>query len=111
MTFALLLPAVLSLLVLAAHFLRGGHLVLVGLALAAAALVAVRRTWAARALQVVLALGAIEWVRTLAALVAERRADGRPFLRMAVILGSVALVAALSALAFRTRRLRGRFAA
>ena len=111
MTFALLLPAVLSLLVLAAHFLRSGQVVLVALALLGAALVAVPRAWAARALQVVLALAALEWVRTLLGLVADRRAEGRPFARMAVILGVVALTAALSALAFRSRRLRARYAA
>jgi hypothetical protein len=110
MTFALLVPAVLSLLVLAAHFLRSGQFVLVAVALLAAALVVVRRAWAARALQVVLALAAVEWVRTLLGLVADRRAEGRPFVRMAVILGAVALTAALSAAAFQSRRLRARYA-
>jgi hypothetical protein len=110
MTFFLLVPAVLSLLVMAAHFLRGGQLLLVALALAAVALVFVRRAWAARALQVALALGALEWLRTLAVLVNERRAEGRPFVRMAVILGAVALTAALSAASFAGRRLRERFA-
>lgn len=110
MTFALLVPTVLSLLVMAAHFLRGGQLLLVALALGAVGLVFVRRAWAARLLQVALLLGALEWVRTLAVLVNERRADGRPFVRMAVILGVVALVAAASALSFAGRRLKERFA-
>ena len=110
MTLALLVPAVLSLLVIAAHFLRAGQLLLVALALAAIGLVFVRRAWSARVLQVALALGALEWVRTIAVLVNERRAEGRPFARMAVILGVVALVAAASALSFAGRRLKDRFA-
>ena len=110
MTFALLVPTVLSLLVIAAHFLRAGQLLLVALALGSVGLVFVRRVWAARVLQVALALGALEWLRTLAALVAERRADGRPFVRMAAILGAVSLVAVLSASSFAGRRLKERFA-
>jgi hypothetical protein len=109
-TFALLLPALLSLLVLAAHFLRSGQLLFVAAALAAAALAAVPRRWAARAMQLVLALGAVEWIRTLVVLVDARRAEGRPWTRLAVILACVALVCALSVLAFATRRLRVRYA-
>ena len=109
MTLALLAPALLSLLVLAAHFLRSGEIALVVVALAATTLVAVRRPWAARVLQLALALAAAEWVRTLLVLVAERRAEGRPFVRMAAILGAVALTSALSALALASRRLRPRF--
>ena len=60
----LLLPVVASLLVLAAHFLRSGNIALVVLVLVFMALLAVRRRWAARLVQVALLLGAVEWVRT-----------------------------------------------
>jgi hypothetical protein len=110
LTAALLVPSVLSLLALVAHFLHGGQPALVGLALAAAVLVAVPRAWAARVLQVVLAVAALEWVRTLLALVGERRAEGRPYARLAAILGAVAVLAVLSALSFSTRRLKTRYA-
>jgi hypothetical protein len=109
MTFALVLPAALSLLVLAAHFLRNGHLALVAASLVACALLSVRRPWAARTLQILLALGAAEWIRTLVALVVERQAEGRPFARMGAILGTVAFVSLLSAATFATRSLRARF--
>ena len=89
---------VLSFLVLAAHFLRGGHPLLVLVLLAAPLLLLVRETWAVRALQAALLLGALEWIRTLVNLASARLDAGEPFLRMAVILGVVAAVAVLSAL-------------
>lgn len=107
-TFLLLLPAGISLLVLAAHFLRRAESLPMLLALGMVALLGVRRPWAARALQVALLLAAGEWVRTLMALIPARRALGEPWERMAVILGCVAAVALLSALAFELPALRRR---
>ena len=104
-----LLPVVLSLLVLAAHFLRAGNLIMVVLALALLGLLAVPRAWAGRTLQIALLLGAVEWLWTLVRLVSARARAGEPALRMALILGAVALLTALSALVFRTARLRRRF--
>ena len=104
-----LLPVGLSILVLAAHFFRAGHFVLFAAALALLALTAIRKPWAARTLQVVLVLGAFEWVRTMFRFVSERQLEGRPFMRLAVILTAVALLSALSALLFRTKALRARY--
>ena len=50
--------------------------------------------------QVVLALGGIEWVRTLLVFVADRRELGQPWTRLAVILGAVALFTIGSGLLF-----------
>jgi hypothetical protein len=104
-----LFPVALALLVLGAHFLRAGQVTLVVVALATVAFLFVRRPWAARALQVALGLGALEWLRTLALLAGERRAAGVPYLRMTLILAGVALATALSLLAFRSRRVREHF--
>jgi hypothetical protein len=104
-----LLPAALALLVLGAHFLRAGQLALVSVTLAVALLLFVRRPWAARAVEGALALGAVEWLRTLALLAGERRAAGTPTLRMTLILTSVALATALSLLAFRSRAVKEHF--
>ncbi len=76
-----LLPVVLSLLVLGAHFLRAGNLVLIAAALVLLALLAVRRPWAARVVQVALVLGALEWMRTLVQLASFRAQTGQPYLR------------------------------
>lgn len=99
---------VLAQLVLGAHVLRAGHTELaVALALSPLLLL-VRRSWAPRALQVVLAVGTLEWLRTIDLLVRWRLAEGVPYVRMAVILGAVALVTALATLALQTPATRWR---
>ena len=101
-----LLPVVISLIVLAAHFLRDGNIVMVIVVFVLLGLLAVRRRWAAKLVQLALILGAVEWARTLIQLVAWRSETGQPMLRLVFILGSVALLTALSALVFRADRLK-----
>lgn len=103
---ALYTPVVLSLIVLGAHFMRYGNTILVGAAVVLIALLFVRKPWVARLLQVVLVLGALEWVHTLYGLVQMRTALGEPYGRMLIILGSVAAITALSALAFQSKSLK-----
>ena len=109
MTALRLFPVTLALLVLGAHFLRAGKLELVAAALAAVALLFVRRPWAARAVQIALGLGTLEWLRTLILLAGERRAASEPYLRMTFILGAIALATALSLLAFRSETVKEHF--
>jgi hypothetical protein len=109
MLFLQLVPVILSLAVLAAHFARHGQPMLAFLSVALIGLLAVPRLWAARLLQVVLLLGAAEWVRTLIVLSRIRVEYGLPATRMVIILAAVAILTAASALVFRTRRARARF--
>ena len=109
MTIAQLVPVILSLLVLGAHFFRNGSMLLVLGTLALIACLAARRPWVPRVAQVVLILGSIEQVRTLVVLASERQSSGVPYVRLVIILGAVALVTALSALLFETARLRRRY--
>jgi hypothetical protein len=97
---------VLSLIVLGAHFLRTGSIMPILAMLALAVLLLVRRAWVARLVQIVLVLGALEWVRTLITLARWRSEQGEPFLRMAVILGIVAAVTFASAMFFQSSSLR-----
>ncbi|MFO1394361.1 MAG: hypothetical protein U1F09_11425 [Steroidobacteraceae bacterium] len=92
----IVLPVLASLL-LAAHFHRAGAWLPEGLALALCALPFVRQRWSARTLQVALAIGTVEWLRTGWVLAAKRAAAGEPWVRMVVILGAVAAVTALAA--------------
>jgi len=96
-----LVLVVLSLLVLGAHVLRAGSQFLVVVVIGLLALLAVRRPWAARVIQVALLIGTAEWLRTVANLTRVRVAMGDPYLRMVGILGAVALVTFLSAAAFQ----------
>ena len=97
---------VLSLLVLGAHFLRYGNDIGLALSVAPIALLFVRKPWAARVVQVILALGAIEWATTLVGLVQMRMAQGLPATRLAIILGTVIVVTAAAALLFETQTMK-----
>ena len=101
--------SVLSLLVLAAHFLRANVPFLVLVCLALIGLFTVRRPWARRTLQIALAFGALEWLRVMLNLAEMRQLKGEPWERMAIILGSVAVVAALAALALEARAMKAYF--
>ena len=99
----------LAFLVLAAHFFRAGSTVFFVLALLALPLLFVPRRWAAWTVQAALALGAGEWVRTLAAFAGQRRAAGLPWARLAIILGAVTLATAACLLVFRSERVKNFF--
>ncbi len=109
MNVLLLFPVLVSSLLLAAHFLRAGMIPFVILALLFPAVLFVRRAWAARLTQVILMLGAIEWIRTVMILVAERRAIGQPWSRLFLIVGGVATFTACSALLFNCSSLQKRY--
>ena len=70
---------------------------LAALAILLAGLLAVPRPWAARTLQVVLAVAVIEWILTTVGLAQLRLRHDEPYVRLAVILGSVTLFTALAA--------------
>ncbi len=92
------LPLVLSSVIMAAHFYRGGQLALVLLTLVAPLLVITRELTAIRIVQLLLILGAAEWIRTAYVIAQQRAAFGAPVTRMLVILGGVALLTLLAAL-------------
>jgi len=101
-----LLPVILSLLLLAAHFYRAGLVPLTVLCVVLPLLLFLRRSWVPLLFQVLLPLGALEWLRALYGFAAMRIAFGEPWLRLAIILGTVALFTGLSGLVFRNGKLR-----
>lgn len=104
----LLLPG-LSLLLLAAHFFRLGLAPLTALCVALTGLLFLRRPIAARVLQVVLAIGALEWLRTAWSLASARQAAGQPYARLLLILAVVACVTAAAVLLLRSPLARRHF--
>ena len=98
-----LIPIILSFLILAAHFSRADITVLMILSLLLPFLLFIKESWVARTLQVILILGAIEWIRTIFILIETRKAMDQDWLRMAIILGGVALFTLMSALIFQTQ--------
>ncbi len=106
--FLLALPG-LALLLLAAHLLHSSLLPLAVLALLLAGLLAVRRPWAARVVQAVLLLAAVEWILTTVALAQMRLQYGQPYLRLTLILGAVTAFTLLAAWTFQRPALRAWF--
>jgi hypothetical protein len=109
MNFIKLLPVILSLILLGAHFFRAGMIVLVMLAIVVLFMLLIRKPWVVRLVQFVLIIGGLEWVRTLFAMVNLRQKSERPWMRLALILGGVALITMCSALVFRFKSLRERY--
>lgn len=104
-----LLPAVLSLLLLAAHAYRSTHLVMMLACIAMLVLMWLPRPWAGRTLQFALLLGSLEWLRTTVTLVIERNQAHVPYMRLGLILGTVTMLTALSSLVLRQARVRAYF--
>ncbi len=95
-----------ALLLLAAHFFRAGLIPLTALCVVLLALLFIRATWAVRSLQIALALGTLEWLRTAWVFAAARAAQGQPYGRLLAILGTVAALTAVAALLMPRRAVR-----
>lgn len=109
MTFLLLLPAILSFLALAAHWLRGESPLLALTSIAMCFVLIVPRRWVARLAQAVLVLASVVWALTAYGIAQQRMAEQRDWKRSAVILLSVGAFSLLAAGLFQTRRLRARY--
>jgi hypothetical protein len=94
---AMLLMPGLALLLLGAHFFRAGSAPLAGLCAALVTLLFVRAPWAARTVQVALAIGTLEWLRAAWVLATARAAVDQPYARLLVILATVAMLTAVAA--------------
>jgi hypothetical protein len=92
MTVLRLVPAVLSLLLLAAHFYRAGLLPVAIVIIISCLMLAVRREWSLKIARLLLFAGGLEWIRTTIMLTSMRQAAGAPWMRLAFILGVVIIV-------------------
>lgn len=101
-----LLWPILSIIILAMHFYRNGNSLAVLICLFLLLVFMIGRPWAARLLQICLALGAVELGRMTFVLIQARVEAGAPFLRLTFILGSVTLLTFASLLVFRTQTVR-----
>lgn len=110
MPFLRLAPAGLSLWLLAAHFLRGGHVLLAASLAAAPAALFLRSPVSRRVVQAALAAGALVWLTTVVRVRHERLQEGRPWARMAVILAAVASVSVAGAALLEGRAAEAWFA-
>ena len=96
-------------LLLAAHFLRWGNLVLVFASLALPLLLLVRRRWALRTVQAALLAGSAVWLVATYRFVQLRRAFDQPWGRLVLILGAVILLTTGAAILLEGESIRRRF--
>ncbi len=89
--------------------MRLGMPVLMVVPLGLLALLAWPRMWVARLAQLILMVGAFEWIRAATVYVSDRQGLGMPWGRLAIILGGVALLTLLSSLVFQGKTLRRRY--
>ena len=91
-------PALIAMLVLAAHYFRGAQYAAAAACVVATALFFARHPVAVVLSRVLLLAACGVWVVTAMRLAEARRAFGEPYLRMALILGGVAALTALAAI-------------
>ena len=103
MRFVLAIPAVLSSLILSAHFLRAAQYIVMGISLAMLILLFFRALWARRIVQFCLRGGALSLLWTMVDIAQARAETGRDAGRMLIIMGSVSAWIILSALLLSLR--------
>ena len=81
-----LLPVILAFGLLAAHFSRADMFPAVIVSLAIPFLLLIRKPWIARSIQVLLLLGAAEWIRAMFGYINVRKEIGEDWGRLAIIL-------------------------
>lgn len=102
---SLIAPA-LAFALLAAHFLRAEAWIAVVVSGGMILLLLVPRPWAAHVARAALAVGALEWVRTVIVIASVRISADIPAGRMILILATVALLTLAAILVFRHPALR-----
>lgn len=107
--FLRILPVLLSAIILAAHYLRGGYPLFMLIYLLAPFLLLKKKAWAVRVVQALMWFGVIEWLITILLLIEERIALNQDYLRMVIILGAVTLLTAGSTFVFRAKTMRARY--
>lgn len=107
--FVQLLPVILSMFILGAHFLRYYNMVEVAICIGLPFLLFVRRKFVVWTVQAALLVAAGIWVDTVLNLVDMRQQLGAAWMRMAFIIGGVTLFTLASMFVFYTKTLRVRY--
>lgn len=104
-----IVPLIIAFLLLAAHFLRAGSLVLTVVCLLAPLLLLMRRRWVLMLVQFSAYVGAGVWIYTTITLLQERLVFGRPWSVAVIILGSVTLFTILAGWLLNSRAIKDKY--
>ncbi len=89
--FTRIIPVIIAFLILGAHFLRGGYLILTVASILVPGLLLVRKRWILTLVQWLAYFGAAIWLYSASVLVQQRIMIGAPWVRMLIILFGVAV--------------------
>jgi hypothetical protein len=90
--FIRLIPLIIAFLLLGAHFLRSGHMILAGMSILAPLLLLIKKRWILLLVQWLAYSGAIVWIQTTVSLVQQRTMAGVPWVRMLLVLSGVTVL-------------------
>lgn len=96
-------------LLLGAHFLRAGNVLMMVLCLAAPLLFLWRKRWSLLLLQMLGYGAALSWIAVAYQLVESRQRSGQPWTAAAIILGSVAAFTFAAGLLLNSRAIKDRY--
>jgi hypothetical protein len=102
-------PLVISSLLLAAHFLRGGSLGLVVLTLLVPLFLLIRKRWSLILVQLSAYVAAAVWLYAIIQIVQERMMLGRSWGAPVIILGSVTLFTIIAGLLLNSRAVKDKY--
>lgn len=104
-----LLPVIISFLLLAAHFSRADHTILVIITLMFPFLFFIKKRIILRIIQVVLIISGAEWIRAMLDYIEVRKAMGDDWTRLAIILSVVAIYTAASGLFLQNKKVMDKY--
>ena len=108
-TFFQLIPVIISMLLIGAHFLRSGNIVFTAASLILLFGLFIRHPFPARILQLALFFSTVEWIRTAFILTSARLDAGLAWTRLAFILGAVTFFSFASIFVFLSKTLGERY--
>ena len=100
---------IVSYLILGAHFLREGEIVLTVFCLFIPFLLFIKKKWSLIVIQLFTFGGVLVWIQTLFLLINARMDMGEPWLRMAVILSAVILLTLISAFLLNSKIIKNKY--
>jgi NADH:ubiquinone oxidoreductase subunit 6 (subunit J) len=103
------MPLLLTALLLGAHFLRNGNLILTLFCLLAPLLLLIKKQWSWLMLQVLIYLGAFIWLNTTIAIIQQRILWGQPWDRVLLIMGTVILFTIWAGLLLNSQKIKPRY--
>ena len=100
------IPIVFSFILLAAHISRADLNFLAIPTLLLPFLLFIKKAWIARIIQIILLLGAAEWIRVLFEYIDIRSGSGQDSTRLVLIISVLAIITLLSAFIFQTKPMK-----